>query len=411
MKLNNNFSTDFQHEIDNKSAIYQSYKADKSYPLLSGKRLMWAAMVMNMAILHSAQATELTVYIGSGSTFWSNASRSITGNHIASTDSTGPNGWAFRWNLVPDTNISSGCGSSSYGFVDITSLGIPPKVGMKIADGIILYFTQGNLKSSLTVTVPQRPEATASLSADGTMSNLTNSSAGYNQRLCASLPSNTAVRDNATVNTSLTNGKLAVYVDKSAKSGTYNIPAIYLVSDTKYALSGLVAAGGTLTVKYPPLSCSVSAPPKIDFGKVNIWEWEGNTSGTPGGNRKDILGSVDGNFTINCTADGDSYAPAKLTLKGDVQEYANDLKMTMDATGELAPATVRASIKSIIAPCESGGTSFGTGGKTPPSNEVNLGELTVGQNLIPYRFSLCALGQGFKSGAASASATVTIDWE
>ncbi|WP_423139984.1 hypothetical protein ACOZ9R_14895 [Providencia alcalifaciens] len=40
-----------------------------------------------------------------------------------------------------------------------------------------------------------------------------------------------------------------------------------------------------------------------------------------------------------------------------------------------------------------------------------MGELTVGQHLIPYRFSLCALGEGFKSGAASASAAVTIDWE
>lgn len=411
MKLNINFSTDFQHEIDNKSAVNQPYKANKSYPLVSGTRLMWAAIIMNMAILHSAQAVELTVYKGSGSTFWSNASGSITAKHSGSTDATGANNWAFRWNLVPDTNMSTNCGSSNYGFVDIAGFGMPPKVGMKITDDIILYFTQGNLKSSLTVTVPQRPEATASLNVDGTMSNLINSRSGYSQRLCASLPNNTAVKEGATVKASLTSGKLAVYVNKSAKPGSYNIPAVYLVADTKSTSSVLVAAGGTLIVKYPQLSCTVSTPPKIDFGKVNIWDWEGNTSGTPGGNRRDVLGMIDGSFTINCTGDAGVHAPAKLTLDGIVQAYSNDLGMTMNATGEIAPATVRASIKSIYAPCSSNGISFGTGNVTPPANEVKLEELTVGQNVIPYRFSLCSRGEGFKSGAASGSATIKIDWE
>ncbi|XQX21460.1 hypothetical protein ACOZ9R_14890, partial [Providencia alcalifaciens] len=112
----------------------------------------------------------------------------------------------------------------------------------------------------------------------------------------------------------------------------------------------------------PRILCTINTPPKIDFGKVNIWEWEGNTSGTPGGNRKDVLGSIDGNFTINCTGSNGAHTPAKLTLKGTVQTYSNDLKMTMDATGEVAPATIRASIKSIYAPCHTSGINFGTGG-------------------------------------------------
>lgn len=204
------------------------------------------------------------------------------------------------------------------------------------------------------------------------------------------------------------NLQAALYISDSVKPGTYSYSGgvnlevgnmrVYISNSLRFTVA-------------PPIQCTINTPPKINFGKVNIWDWEGNTSGTPGGNRRDVLGVADGNFTINCTGDNGAHSPAKLTLKGDVQGYANDLKMTMDATGEVAPATVRASIKSIYSPCSSSGIYFGTGNVTPPGNEVDLGELSIGQNLVPYRFSLCALGEGFKSGAASATATVTIDWE
>ncbi len=207
-----------------------------------------------------------------------------------------------------------------------------------------------------------------------------------------------------------TNLRAAIYISKSMKPGIYKIDQSISLS-TGLSYINIVNNGGVSLIYTPEIQCTINTPPKIDFGRVNIWEWEGNTGGAPGGNRKDVLGYVDGNFAINCTGNNDARVPAKLTIKGPIQTYANDLKMTMDATGELAPATIRASIKSIIEPCKTGGTSFGSGNNTPPSNEVNLGELTVGQNLVPYRFSLCSLGEGFKSGAASASATVTIDWE
>lgn len=205
------------------------------------------------------------------------------------------------------------------------------------------------------------------------------------------------------------NGTVAIYVGPNAQPGRYNIPAFYA---GLYDQQGVpLSSAGYITIKNNQLSCSISTPPKIDFGKVNVWDWEGNTSGTPGGNRKDVLGVVDGNFSINCTGDNDVVTPAKLTLTGTLQTYSNDLKMTMDATGEVAPATIRASIKSIYSPCSASGINFGTGGQTPPANEVDLGGFTTGSHQVPYRFSLCALGKGFKSGAASASATITIDWE
>lgn len=204
-----------------------------------------------------------------------------------------------------------------------------------------------------------------------------------------------------------------VFVPDNTAPGTYPLKDMYFTRfgagtfRAKYKIFG----SEDVIVVTPPFSCTINTPPKIDFGKVNIWDWEGNTSGTPGGNRRDVLGAVDGNFTINCTGENGARAPAKLTLNGTVQTNSNDLKMTMDATGEVAPATVRASVKSIYPACSTDGKSFGTGGLTPPANEVDLGKLTIGSNQVPYRFSLCALGEGFKSGAASASATVTIDWE
>ncbi len=231
----------------------------------------------------------------------------------------------------------------------------------------------------------------------------------FSSTYCVTVNSDTDLPKNIAAGRSISfNGTVAIYVGPKATPGKYSIPAFYA---GLYVAQGVpLSLAGSITVK-TPFSCSISTPPKIDFGNVNIWEWEGNTSGTPGGNRRDVLGSIDGNFTINCTGDSTAHVPAKLTLTGPVQVYANDLKMTMDATGEVAPATVRASIKTILSACNSSGIYFDRGTGTKPGNVIDLADLTVGTNQVPYRFSLCALGQGFKSGAASASATVTLDWE
>lgn len=200
----------------------------------------------------------------------------------------------------------------------------------------------------------------------------------------------------------------ALYISKSVKPGKY------VYSGDIWLEVGVMRIYLTRGVSFnfdPGIQCTINTPPKIDFGKVNIWDWEGNTSGTPGGNRKDVLGIADGNFTINCTGDNGAHTPAKLALKGDTQGYTNDLKMTMDTTGEVAPATIRASIKSLYPPCDSNGVNFGLTTGKPLAHTVDLGDLTIGTHQVPYRFSLCALGEGFKSGAASATATVTLDWE
>ncbi|WPA91778.1 hypothetical protein QS795_015065 [Providencia zhijiangensis] len=212
------------------------------------------------------------------------------------------------------------------------------------------------------------------------------------------------------VNKKINNFRAALYISPTVKPGDYSFSGYIFVHVGGLDNKATIAAAPFFTLKQG-LQCTINTPPKIDFGKVNIWDWEGNTSGSPGGNRKDVLGVVDGNFMINCTGNNGTHSPAKLTLNGTIYSVTNNLKMTMDATGELAPATVRASIKTIHDACATKGTNFGPGSNTPPANQVDLGDLTIGSHQIPYRFSLCSLGEGVKFGAASATATVTLDWE
>lgn len=129
-----------------------------------------------------------------------------------------------------------------------------------------------------------------------------------------------------------------------------------------------------------------------------------------GGKLGDVLKVVDGDFVINCTGDGNRRASATLTLDGKKGRYTDDLQVTMDETGEVAPASVRVTIKDLKPPCSSGLSWVTVAGK-PTANVAKLDDLVPGNNQVPYRFSLCSTGQGFKGGAASASAIIKLDWE
>lgn len=206
-------------------------------------------------------------------------------------------------------------------------------------------------------------------------------------------------------------GKITLYAKQNAPKGTYSFPKIELVKGNNftYFRENLVESS-TFTI-VDPLTCTISPPPEIAFGEVNLWDFPGNTGGKPGGNRKDVLGVIDGNLTVDCSG-GDSglSVPAKLTLKGTSQGYVNDLKMTMDSDGSVAPATVRASIQKLYSPCNTSGIWFAPSKEGVKNNIVDI-NLQQGINTIPYRFSLCSLGAGYKQGSASGTATITIDWD
>ncbi|OAT34603.1 hypothetical protein M983_1051 [Proteus myxofaciens ATCC 19692] len=206
-------------------------------------------------------------------------------------------------------------------------------------------------------------------------------------------------------------GRITLYAQKNANKGTYTFPNIEFVKGnnlTKFRES--LVESSTFTI-VDPLSCTISPPPEIAFGDVNLWDFPGNTGDKPGGNRKDVLGAVDGNLTVDCIGGDSSLSvPAKLTLKGTTQGYVNDLKMTMDSDGSVAPATVRASIQKLYSPCNSNGIWFSADNEGTKRNVIDI-NLQQGINTIPYRFSLCSLGEGYKQGSASGTATITLDWD
>lgn len=207
-------------------------------------------------------------------------------------------------------------------------------------------------------------------------------------------------------------GKTTLYAKKGVPKGTYSFPNVELVkgmSVVSYSVN--LVKSSTFTIVDPPVVCTISPPPEIAFGEVNLWDFPGNTGGKPGGNRRDVLGVVNGNLTVDCTGEDSSLStPAKLTLKGTTQAYANDLRLIMDTDGSIAPATVRASIKNIYSPCSSSGISFNAGNSERPANIVDI-NLQQGINTIPYRFSLCSRGEGYTQGSASGTATITLDWD
>ncbi|WP_433587309.1 hypothetical protein [Providencia alcalifaciens] len=318
------------------------------------------------------------------------------------------------YNYVYPTAISistiSNSGSCSYPENYPTFTTIDGYSGLKIAEGILLII-DGAVTGTTKATTNSNATKNFTISFNGSSGipySLTNTLNILSTGLCSSgvVPPS----DNQYTGASSVNVRYSLYISPSASAGTYVIPNYYWRKESGSVASKIFTiSNSTITIE-KPMMCTINTPPKIDFGKVNIWEWEGNTSGTPGGKFGDVLGVVEGNFTINCTGDGNTRASATLTLDGAKGRYTDDLKVTMDATGEEAPASVRVTIKDLSPPCSTG-VSWGPVSGKPNANVVKLGDLVPGTSQVPYRFSLCSTGQGFKSGAASASATVTIDWE
>lgn len=208
----------------------------------------------------------------------------------------------------------------------------------------------------------------------------------------------------------VTNLRAKLVMLPSTPPGTYTLPSIE-VEVGPCSRVGFSDSGATITVKPPPLACTISAPPVIDFGQVNLWNFAGNSTGQPGGARKDVLGVVDGELGINCNGDSSSQRSGVLTMTGVTRKYGNDLEVRMDATDSLAPATVRSSFGTRRPGCATGGTTFSNSSSN--SNKVEIPELSVGQTNIPYRFSLCSFPEGGINlfGSASATATMTLDWD
>ena len=231
----------------------------------------WPILFSSMMLSATSQAANLSVAVGSGDHFWSNASGTVDSVRVGMANSF--NNYAFRWNIAP-AGISNphGCGASPQAYI-AQNTG-PVRGGIKIAEGVILHFTAGNLSNTLRATKNGGSltplTATASIIANGTMTNLNGVSvSGFAQVLCASLPGGEGYNTpkESPTKSQLTGGRLSIYVDDTALPGTYTVPALLLAVDISGGTSTQIAAGGTITV-IANVSCTINMPAVVNFGTV-----------------------------------------------------------------------------------------------------------------------------------------------
>lgn len=201
----------------------------------------------------------------------------------------------------------------------------------------------------------------------------------------------------------------SLYVGKRAKAGTYSLPNSLYAS--LYGTNGLypypagaldyLLAGGSVTVM--DMSCTISAPPTIDFGTISGVDIKENS----------YIAQKTGNLNINCNGDAQDVASMKVQVLGATEGYSYILPLYNDSK-QLAPGEIRGWINRPAdqtcsgSASETNGLDFGDGSKW-----YSGGELKAGNNTIPYVFNLCGSGknQANNLGHASTTATVNVTWD
>lgn len=203
--------------------------------------------------------------------------------------------------------------------------------------------------------------------------------------------------------------KAKLYLGRNVSEGAYTIPKTTVTVGNGYGgvRMPLVVFDGTmkLTVQ-APLSCSISAPPAIDFGIVHGF----------GAKENSFLAQKTGDLAINCTANNSTTATAsaKVQVLGEaLSSYKYILPLKND-NGELAPGEIRGWLNRAPTNTCSGGASSTNGLIFGDSSQwYDTETLKVGSNKIPYVFNLCGSGKNKVSnlGPASATATINISWD
>lgn len=357
-------------------------------------RQRWAIgglVLCGLAVVNDAQAVALVVESGSGDNFWELASGTSVTTHPTATSSGGTGGWAFRWNVAPVAQGSPNLCSGTTGYVAQSGV---IKAGVKIAQGIILHFTSGSLTNTVSLTVPTSSSqpGSATLQADGTMTNPTNSVASYTQVLCTSLPTGTAVTQGAETNTQLTGGRLYVYVDETALPGTYTVPALNLVVDHKSAAKTQISQGGTLTV-IKKATCTVSIPAAVNFGSIP--------------NRIDMV-TESGQINVGCEG-GTGQTKVNYRAMPTIPAVGAKQYMPMfNQTSKSEVATIRAFLGptgAATAACIDAGNSMQMDGSSQSLGTVPLNG-SIEQQVT---WTLCPVPDP-EPGPATASMSFEIDW-
>lgn len=201
----------------------------------------------------------------------------------------------------------------------------------------------------------------------------------------------------------------SLYVGKRAKAGTYSLPNSLYASlsgvNGRYPYPSMaltyLLAGGSVTVR--DMSCTISAPPTIDFGTIHGVDIKENS----------YIAQKTGNLNINCNGDAQDITSVKVQVLGATEGYSYILPLYNDSK-LLAPGEVRGWINRPEDQTCSGFASATNGLYFGDSSKwYSGGELKGGNNTIPYVFNLCGSGknQAKNLGHASATATVNVSWD
>ncbi|MEM8325637.1 hypothetical protein Q4S25_20485, partial [Morganella morganii] len=198
-----------------------------------------------------------------------------------------------------------------------------------------------------------------------------------------------------------------VYVSNTVASGTYDIRDIFIganyINAQQINFNPSNLNGSSISV-WRPLECSISPPSTVNFGTVNV------TTAT----NNDVLTYSNDELTINCS--GDNYAEATVSITGTTGRYSDTLKMTWLDSNNInsTPAEIRGFIGYPLPAGECNGTSNGYTNTiifdTNLNKKISIGKLSSGSNTVPYSFSLCSNGN-FTTGAATANATINVNWD
>lgn len=190
-----------------------------------------------------------------------------------------------------------------------------------------------------------------------------------------------------------------LYLSSDLPAGKYDFSGYVEIVDNEKPGSWYTRILSNISFSTETLECTISSPPTIDFGNVNLTGQEKDG---------DILSYSNGNLNVSCSGSATG-ATATISVSGDKGRYTDTLQLT----GTSDSAEIRGVIGNPVTPTGScsakadGYNNFITFSNGTP---VNIGKITSGNNQIPYSFTLCSKGI-YSLGKANATATISLDWD
>ena len=197
--------------------------------------------------------------------------------------------------------------------------------------------------------------------------------------------------------------RTGIYIPPNTPLGTYTLKKLYIGFYGMVYQQGsepAISDNDTITVTEPPsLECTISAPPTINFGMVNII----------GASADKLLSSKTQGINITCSSDyADTVAKEMNISFTKTSGGGGWWRLNVSNTAGDVMAYIRARY------VNEGGTCTGDSANELGFDGVNgkktINNVGVGITNIPITWSLCSNGSGLL-GVGTAQATVNINWD